>query len=374
MGVRGVPARFGGSETVAEEIGSRLVERGHKVVVYCHRHNSTTDERFYKGMERVVLPSINTLSLDTPTHTFLSTLHLTLYNKADVIHFHGVGNAPVLPLLKVIAPGKKTIVVVDGPDWERPKWGRLVRLGFKLSFRLAVELADAIISDNRPVQRLFRERHGRQTVYIPYGADLTRYESKEALERHELEPDRYILFVGALVPDKGHHVLIEAFEGLQTHVPLVIVGDTPYAIEYKGKIQSTRDPRIRFLGYVYGKPYRELLNYAHIYVHPLIVDGTSPALLQAMAAGNCIVASNLPETMNVVRDAGFGFRCGDPDDLRRVLKILLRDPGLVQEYKVKARQRIVDHFSWDRVTDEYEALSYQVLHGGSPLQAQHEVS
>ncbi len=172
MGVRGVPARFGGSETVAEEIGSRLVERGHEVVVYCHRHNNTTDERLYRGIERVVLPSTNTLTLDTPTHTFLSVLHLVLFNKADVIHFHGVGNAPVLPLLRIIAPSKKTIIVVDGPDWERPKWGRLVRLGFKLSFRLAVKLADAIISDNRPVQRLFRERYGRETVYVPYGLIL----------------------------------------------------------------------------------------------------------------------------------------------------------------------------------------------------------
>lgn len=374
MGVRGVPARFGGSETVAEEIGSRLVERGHKVVVYCHQHNSTTDERFYKGMERVVLPSINTLSLDTPTHTLLSILHLILFNKADVIHFHGVGNAFVLPLLKVIAPNKKSIVVVDGPDWERPKWRRLVRLGFKLSFRLAVKMADAIISDNKPVQRLFRERYGRETVYVPYGADLTRYESMGALEQYGLEPDRYILFVGALVPDKGHHVLIEAFERLKTDMPLVIVGDTPYALEYKRKIQSTKDPRIRFLGYVYGKPYRELLNYAHIYVHPLIVDGTSPALLQAMAAGNCVVASNLPETMDVVGDAGFSFRCGDAEDLRRVLRMLLENPALVQEYKAKARQRIVSHFSWDRVTDEYEALSYQVLHRGSSMQVQHEIS
>jgi glycosyltransferase involved in cell wall biosynthesis len=173
MGHRGIPANFGGSETAVEEIGSRLAAKGHQVVVYCRQHNSTTSETFYKGMKRVVLPSINTLAFDMPSHTFLSVLHLCFFNTADIVHFHGVGNALFLPLLRLIGRRKKSLVIVDGPDWQRPKWGCLAKWAFKVSFPLAARLAGEIISDNRPVQKLFCERYHRETLYIPYGAETT---------------------------------------------------------------------------------------------------------------------------------------------------------------------------------------------------------
>lgn len=360
VGHRGIPANFGGSETAVEEIGQRLVKMGHEVVVYCRKHNSTTDARDYKGMERIVLPSINTLNLDMPTHTFLSILHLALFKKVDVIHFHGVGNALFLPLLKLLSRSK-SLVIVDGPDWQRPKWGMMARLAFRLSFPMAVRFADEIISDNRPVQRLFKEGYGRETDYVVYGADLEPVGGTDELRKYSLKPGNYLLQVAAIVPDKGVHLLVEAYEKLETDKPLVIVGDTPYTTEYKAKVMSTSDQRIHFLGYIYNEGYRELVENAYVYVHPLITDGTSPALLQAMALGKCIISSDLPETLGVVEGVAITFKSQDVNDLRKKLRFALDNPDLVTKYGTLARQRIVERYNWDDVAKQYEMLSYRAL-------------
>lgn len=357
IGIRGVPARFGGSETAVEEIGARLAQRGHRVTVYCRAHNDATPgQTTYKGMRRVVLPSINTLNLDLMSHTLLCLFHM-LGERFDVVHFHGVGNALLLPVFKLTGRGARSLLIVDGPDWQRPKWGRLARLAFRASFPMAVRWADEIISDNSQVQKLFLTHYKRATPLVGYGADLDKPQTRTALQKYGLEVGKYILQVAAIVPDKGVHVLVEAYEKLQTDLPLVIVGDTPYMTDYKAKVQSTPDRRIRFLGYVYGTEYRELLANCFMYIHPLIVDGTSPALLQAMAYGCAIIASDLPEIDGTLADAGPRFTAGDASALREQMACLLADPVRAQAYGRLARQRIIDHFSWDRVTDEYERLS-----------------
>jgi glycosyltransferase involved in cell wall biosynthesis len=360
MAHRGIPANWGGSETAVEEIGQRMVGMGHEVIVYCRKHNSKTDVKTYKGMQRVVLPSINTTGTDMLSHTFLSIWHSALFKKVDVIHFHGVGSALLFPMLKIISRSR-TILVVDGPDWERPKWGPVARTMLRSSFPIAVRFADAIISDNRPVQRLFLERYGRETEYITYGANIRPVERTGEVERQKLEHNRYLIQVAALLPDKGVHVLIEAYEKLETDMPLVIVGDTPYATEYKTRLMATKDKRIRFLGYIYGERYRELVQQAYAYVHPLIVDGTSPALLQAMALGKCVISTDLPETMGVVEGAAMTFKSEDIEDLRAKLRFALDRPDEVARYGSLAYQRIMEQYNWDHVAKQYEALSLKVL-------------
>ncbi|MFM8320549.1 MAG: glycosyltransferase [Chloroflexota bacterium] len=366
VGIRGIPANFGGSETAVEEIGRRLVEYGHEVTVYCRRHNSTTCDPLYKGMRRVVLPSVNTLNLDMPSHTFLSVLHMALAGRYDVLHFHGVGNSLFFPLLRLFSR-VPVLVVVDGPDWQRPKWGWAARQALRTSFPMAVRYAGAIISDNRPVQRLFKSDYGRDTDYVVYGADDSQPQDCGEIARHNLQPGGYLLQVAALVPDKGVHLSIEAYEQLETDLPLVIVGDTLYAHAYKARLMATQDPRIRFLGYIYGEPCRELVKNAYAYIHPLLVDGTSPALLQAMALGQGIISCDLPETLDVVRDVAYTFKSGDAADLRRRLRDALDHPEQVRRYGELAQQRIRQRYNWDVVARQYEALSYRLL--GQPYDA-----
>ncbi len=361
MGIRGVPANFGGSETAVEEIGSRLVQRGHEVTVYCRRHKSSgLGSASYKGMRRIVLPSVNTLNLDLISHSWLSLLQI-VRERFDVVHFHGVGNALLLPQFKLTGRGARSLVIVDGPDWLRPKWGAMARLAFRASFPMAVRWADEIISDNVQVQTLFRQRYGRETPLVGYGADLVRPTAQEALEKYGLSPNGYILQVGALVPDKGPHVTLAAYEKLETDLPLVLIGDTPYLSAYKAKLKSTTDPRVRFLGYVYGSEYRQMLAHCRLYIHPLLVDGTSPALLQAMAYGCNIIGSDLPEIDGTLAEAGLRFPTSDAAALRSRMAEALARPEWMAEFGRKARQRIIERFSWDQVTDRYEQLSQALL-------------
>lgn len=358
LGGRGIPARYSGSETCVEEVGARLVEHGYEVIVYCRRHNSQTNEKSYKGMKRVVLGSVNTKHCDTLSHTALSLLHNFIAGPADILHFHGVGNSLFLPWLKVM-PGK-TVVTVDGPDWERPKWGRMARTMLKMSARLAVGLADAIITDSLVSQNYYRQHFARETEYIPYGADVVETQASDALAAYGLQCREYILFVGRLVPDKGVHFLVEAFEGLKTDLKLVIVGDSPLFPEYVRQLKSTPDPRIRFLGYVFGEPYRQLCSHAFAYVQPSLVEGTSPALLAAMGAGNCVVVNSIPENLETIGDAGLAFARNDVADLRRILQMLCDKPEIVHHYRARARQRVMEVYNWDTIATRHAAV-YQAL-------------
>jgi glycosyltransferase involved in cell wall biosynthesis len=352
-GIRGIPANFGGSETAAEEIGARLAQRGEDVVVYCRAHNSTVNVERYRGMRRVTLPSVNTFQLDTISHSALAALHMRLRDTADVIHFHGLGNGLVLPLLW--RSGKRVVVTVDGPDWTRPKWGRFARMALRLGAQCCVRWADELIIDNHPSIEYFREQYGVDGVYVPYGADREKPEGTSYLEQLGLTPRGYVLFVGALVPDKGPDILLEAYRELSTDAPLVLVGDSPFAASYGAHVRemASRDSRVRMLGYVRGDGYRELVAHANIYVHPLRSDGTSPALLQAMGFGSCIVVNSIPETLSAVGDAAVSFSRGDPRDLTMKLQMLLDDPGLIEEFRERAARRAAMEYDWDKVTEAH---------------------
>jgi glycosyltransferase involved in cell wall biosynthesis len=360
LGSRGIPARYGGSETAIEEIGQRLAEEGHRVVVYCRRHNSQTDEREYRGMERVVLPSVNRKNWDTPSHTFLSLLDLLLKRRdVDILHFHGVGNSIFLPFLKLTR--WKIVVTVDGPDWERPKWGWFAKKVLKLSARMTARLADCTITDNLVSQRLFRELFSLSAEYIPYGAYVTEEKETDELEKYGLKPRQYLLYVGRLIPDKGCHTLVKAFEKVRTDKKLVLVGGNPYFSEYIRQLKSTPDARIQFPGYVYGRPYRQLCGNAYAYCHPLIVDGTSPQLLQAMAFGNCVIASELPEVSDVVGDAALRFPSGDVNKLAEHIQFLVDNPEVVALHRKKAVERVGSLFNWPDVTAAHKRIYQKVV-------------
>ena len=157
LGMRGVPATYGGLETVAEEVGARMVQRGHRVTAYCRTAHGPRSLLYHRGVQRVVLPSVRQKHLDTPVHTTLAAMH-ALVHRSDIVHVFGVGNAPWLPLLRFA--GKGTMISVDGMDWRRRKWGRVPKFMLERSSGLALRLSDACITDSREVARYYVERHG----------------------------------------------------------------------------------------------------------------------------------------------------------------------------------------------------------------------
>ncbi|MER2598169.1 MAG: DUF1972 domain-containing protein [Caldilineales bacterium] len=361
LGTRGVPASYSGFETCVEELGSRLVQRGHEVTVYCRAHHITYDQPTYKGMKLVKLPTIANKYLDTIVHSFISSLH-ALTQGYDIALYFIAGNSLVTWIPRLV--GQRSLLNVDGLDWKRAKWPPLAKRYIQFAEQMSTVLPDGIITDSRVVQRYYREVHRADSTYIAYGSDLPRRVAGEVLQRFDLTERGYVLFVGRLVPENCAHHLVAAWRTLDTPLKCVIVGDAPYAEAYKAELRQLAgdDPRIIFTGYVFGEGYWELGSNAYAFVETSGVGGTHPALIEAMAFGNCVVTHNTAENLETIGAAGLWYDGNaGAESLARVLRTLLDAPPLVAAYRSAAATRAAEVFSWQAVTDAYEALFRQVV-------------
>jgi len=355
IGMRGLPAdlpKAGGGERETEAKAVRMAERGHEVTVYCRWHYNRHPVTPYQGVNLISLPSIPTKNLDTPSHTLLATLHVIFRNTADIISYHGMGNALFLPFAKL--GRKKTVVYMDGVDWERPKWGKLAQTMLKVAARFAFRWADVVYVDNHASADAFKRELERKPLIITLGADIWPPPGNSLLTQFGLEPENYILFVGLLQPDKGVHLLVEAYKMIDTSLPLVIVGDNLNEQLYVKNLKQKADGRVRFLGFVYAQAARQLFANCYIYVQPSIMEGNSPALMSAMACGRCVVVNGIEQNLETIGEAGTAFYPNDVTDLSRTLTRLLNDQEEVQLLGRKARERIEKDYNWEVVVDKLE--------------------
>ncbi len=361
MGTRGIPASYSGFETCVEQLGSRLVDRGHQVTVYARKNHITYEEPVYRGMKLVKLPTVSNKYLDTIVHSLISTIH-GLRQNYDIVLFFIAGNSLVTWIPRLV--GQKTIINVDGLDWKRAKWPGIAKKYIQFSERMSGYLANAVITDSRVVQRYYQDIYQTPTTFIAYGAELPKRPAGEALRQFGLENRNYVLYVGRLVPENCAHHLVDAWEGLDTDMKCVIVGDAAYADQYQATLKDTDDPRIIFTGYVFGEGYWELASNAYSIVQTSGVGGTHPALVEAMAYGNCVIVHDTEENLETIGDAGLSYNgAGGGDALRSVLKTVLEDPEMAESFRKRASERAARHYTWEAITDAYEALFYDVLEG-----------
>jgi glycosyltransferase involved in cell wall biosynthesis len=352
LGTRGVPASYGGFETFAEHLSTRLVARGHDVTVYCRSHYVSPRQIEYHGVRLKVLPTIRHKYFDTVVHTFLSALY-ALPERFDAALICNAANATFAPILRMT--GTPVAVNVDGLEHKRKKWNWLGRSYYKLSERLAIILPNETVTDARVIQEYYLYRYNAPSTMIAYGAEVER-RSDPAVRQWRVEPNRYVLYVSRLEPENNAHLVIEAFKKVRTAHKLLIVGDAPYAHDYIKELRARArgDKRIIFTGFVFGKDYRMLQQNAYCYVHATEVGGTHPALLEAMGYGNCVLTLAAPENVEVVGDAGIPY--ADEADLTAQLQRVLRDGSLVSSYRLRAQERIRQHYDWEHVVDRYEEL------------------
>jgi glycosyltransferase involved in cell wall biosynthesis len=360
MGSRGIPATYSGFETFYEQLAVRLAARGHAVTVYNRRHHFKTHAPEYKGVRIVTLPSIPSKHLDTLTHSFLSMLH-ALWSGNDVFYLVIVGNSPLVWLAHLL--GKKVILNVDGADFARDKWTGFAKRYLQWTERIAARSADVVIADSTVIERRYRELFGRDTLYIPYGANPQprgeRHYDSDVLARFGLTSGDYILFVSRMTPENRAHVLIEAHRRSGSRRKLVLVGDAPYVDDYKREVQAAcaASDNCIMTGYLFGDDYRQISSHCSYYVLPAGIDGTRPVLLDQMAFGNCVVVRDTPANMEVIGDAGLSFSdADDVDSLAAVIRRLDADQTEVETMRGRALARVAERYSWDRITDQYEAL------------------
>jgi glycosyltransferase involved in cell wall biosynthesis len=368
LGTRGIPASYSGFETAVEQLASRLTARGHEVIVYCRPH--VVDRRLteYKGARLVHLPTIRNKYLDTFVHTFLSALHAARITRPDVALYFIAGNAPLCQITRRAAI--PALINVDGLDSDRRKWPALAKAYLRFAESGAPRWADETITDSHAVAEIFEHRYGQRIGVVPYGVEDPGHEGNGALRRLGLEPRKYILFVGRLEPENNPHLLVEAFARIDRRrargMKLAIVGGAPYADDYIRQVHRSADPRVVFPGYIFGRGYWELQRHAYLFCAPTEVGGTHPVILEAMAAGNCVLVNDHAPNAETVGDAGAYFegRRGVAD-LTVQLERLLDDPQLVESYRARARAR-ARGYSWDAVADQYERLLARVSEAHRP--------
>lgn len=362
LGTRGVPARYGGFETAVEEVGRRLVQRGHRVIVYCRDSGSPDAPRpdRYEGMELVRLPAARKRSLETLSHTALSVGHL-LRHRADAAIVFNSANAPLLPLLR--AARIPVATHVDGLEWKRAKWGRIGRRYYRAAESLAVRWSDLLIADAQGIADYYRRVFQAPTTLLTYGAPLIAPGS-DRLAELGLVSGGYHLVVARFEPENHVDLIVDGYRRSTAAKPLVVVGSAPYAGEYTRRVHALADDRVRFLGGVWDQQQLDQL-YANCftYLHGHSVGGTNPSLLRAIGAGAAVVAYDVDFNREVVERVGRYF--SDAADVATLLEAAESDPAAVA-LEGKRASELAEGYNWDDVTDGYEQLVLGLAGGRFP--------
>jgi len=357
IGGRGLVSKYSGIESYYEQVGSELARMGHEVTVYCRTY-FTPPVAEHNGMQVLRLPTIRSKHLETAVHTFLSSVH-AMVSGYDVVHFHCLG-----PALFSFLPrwaGKKTVVTVHGLDWQRRKWGRIAAHMLRWGETAAIALPDATMVVSRTLEKHYWQKHQRHTIYVPSGTSPVFRRTPKRLAEWHLEPDNYVLYLGRFSPEKNCDLLIGAFEGIATEMKLVLAGGTSHTDAYVESLRRHQSERVRLLPWVAGEDLDELLSNAALFVLPSDLEGLSLALLDAMAAGVCVLTSDIAENLEVVDGVGFTFKRGEQSDLARMLDVLVHNPLLRREMAVKAAQRVKEQYLWPGIARTIEKAYYDVL-------------
>ncbi|GAB2888856.1 DUF1972 domain-containing protein [Nocardioides pacificus] len=354
LGTRGVPAQYGGFETCVEEVGSRLVDKGHEVVVYCR--NSGQELTSYKGMELVNLPAVKKRSVETLSHTGLSVAHLMRHG-ADAAILFNAGNAPFVPALR--ARRIPTVIHMDGIESRRAKWAGFGAKYYTWAERSAAGSGLPLIADAQGIADHLREEHGRDSHILAYGAPILS-PGTDLLQQMDVQPRQYHLVVARMEPENHVDVAVAGYRLSGSPHPLVVVGSAPYADEYVAEVRAAAgDADVRFVGGVWDQ---DLLNqlYAHTrsYIHGHSVGGTNPSLLRALGASAPVIAFDVVFNREVAGDCALYF--SSPESAAAAIG--QHDAGLeAAEARAQQGQRRVEKlYRWDDIADGYEALVMSV--------------
>ena len=357
IGGRGVVSKYSGIESYYEQVGQELAQLGHDVTVYCRTYFTPAIAQ-HKGMRIVRLPTLRTKHLETLVHTVLSTVH-AMFCDYEIVHYHALGPA-LFSFLPRLA-GKKTVVTVQGLDWQRKKWGAFAARILQLGELASAFLPNATMVVSKTLRQYYQQSYHRRSIFVPNGTELISRRRLSHVSKWGLAPDEYVLYLGRFSPEKNCQLLINAFENVRTKMKLVLAGGSSHSDAYVEELRKHESERIRLLKWVEGEEYRELLSNAALLVLPSDLEGMSLALLDAMGAGVCVLTSDIPENKEVVDGAGFTFRHGDRSDLEQMLDFLLRDPALRGAAGAKAKQRMAEEYLWPGIARSIEKVYFDVL-------------
>lgn len=363
IGQKGIPTLYGGVERHVENVATRLAENGEEVFVYTRPYYTLQTKSLYRGVRLISLPSLKTKHWDAISHTFFATLH-AIAKRYDVIHYQGVGPALLSFLPRIFRPTTKVITTIHTLDRQNDKWNFFVKTILWAGEWAACAFSHKVIAVSQTLASYIYEAYGINAEYIPNGISENPFETANLItSQFNLKKDEYILSVARLVPHKGLHYLIEAFQEIKTRKKLVIVGDSSFTDEYAEKLKALakNDSRIIFTGFQTGKMLSELFSGAYCFVQPSEFEGLAISVLEAASYGKCILASDIPANTEVIRTCGVTFQSKNTADLQKKLNAIIKNPRLVREIGKKSRQHVLEHYHWKNIVKELQMVYRNIV-------------
>ncbi len=362
IGQKGIPFISGGVEKHVEEISKRLVDRGHEVTVYC-RIYTKREQDTYQGINLKYIKTYENKNLEAIIYTFKASIDI-ISKHYDIIHYHALGPASLSFIPKLFK--NNVVVTVHGLCWRNDKWGKFAKLYLKLGEQASARFPDKVISVSENLRKYYIQKYCKNPndlKYIPNGVNIGVKKEPNEIKKFGLEEDNYILFLARLVPEKGAHYLIEAYNNLQTDKKLVISGGSSYTDTYVNRlITNAKNTNIVFTGNVSGRLLEELFSNAYMYVLPSDTEGMPITVLEAMSYMKCCLVSNIPENVSIIRnDCGFSFIKSNIHSLTDMMAYLLDNPEVVKNTGIRAHEEVKKKYNWDCVVDKTESLYLDIL-------------
>lgn len=353
LGTRGIPARYGGFETFAEELSTRLVRNGHKVVVYGRMSEGSLQ---YEEINSVIVRRTKTIFhkyLETPVHAITSMIDVIKRKEVKCVLLCNAANAPFAWILRLF--GIPVFINVDGIERKRSKWSKVGKLWYRIGEISSVFFATKIVADADVIKEYYASTYHRDSVVIRYGYRERKETNFNTLSQFGLKKDEYWLYVSRFEPENNALGVIRAYKQSKSIKPLVMVGDAPYAQEFKDQLKKeSAGANVIFTGYQFGDAYQELMENSYAYIQASEVGGTHPALVEAMGFGCAIIANDVPEHKEVLLNCGQYYSKNNFEELSKIF-ISLTDQKRI-DMKQMALEYAKKHYSWDVVVREYEDL------------------
>lgn len=363
IGTRGVPGNYGGFETCAEELGKRLVERGHDVYVYNRSGYYKEKPPEYAGMKLIYIKEFRIKFIETILHTFFSLAHSIIFHKFDILLVFNNANSLLLAVPKIL--GKKVILHVDGLEWKRGKWSGFGKKFYKFAEGLSVKINIDLVADSREIQKYYAQTYKKKSHFIAYGAPILYSKNPSILRRYNLEPREYFLQITRFEPENNPLLTIQAFKRLNEGKKLIMIGGSKYQNAYSRQILAETNEKVIIPGFIYDKAVlQELLCNCLSYIHGNEVGGTNPALLEAMGAGCFVVCRDVCFNREVLGDTGIYFK-KDENDLSSKMVWVINNAEVLDDKRSHAQNRIKKMYNWDSVSTEYERMFEEILNAAT---------
>lgn len=372
IGHKVIPSQRGGIENVLTSLCPLLAELGAEITVYNRSSDKIEDNYlhevrngFYKGVRLKTAPTIKLRGISAMIASYTAALRASFSN-ADIVHFHAEGPCAALWIPKLF--GKKCVATVHGLDWQREKWKRGPASKYiKTGEKVMAKYADKIIVLSESARTYFKDTYKRDTVLIPNGIDRPKHTAADKITKlFGLKKDEYICVVSRLTPEKGIHYLIDAQNSVKPDKKLVIAGDTgdsdsvdSYTALLRKKAKD--NPNIIFTGFISGDVLREIYSNTYAVCLPSDIEGMSLSLLEALAYGNALLCSDIPENTSVAKNHALYFKKSDTNDLAKKLKLLCSDSDFAKKLKKGADDFILSKYSRKDVALSHFKLYKSIL-------------